>query len=399
MKKFLSFIFALLVLVPCTYFLTACGKGEGKDKVMSIDLNPSLEFVLDKNDKVVTVNALNEDGNYLLSLTVDGETVLEAFKDMSAEEAAQLFIKLTEENGFLITGNEETLTISISGDEKALLNSVKSTAEKYLQTQGIDTSKLSIAVENLKKSELVAKVKECMQEFADKEQELSKMSEEELIALIKESRKETEDLLTQDLKEAYYALRNSALENAEFQAVLDKINALTGDLNTVFASFKTHMNSFETQMTELYGKFKTLLENEEYQAKVQAWVEAKKSLLDKRIELLAEDLTAEAEDQIKSEITALETALGQAKTAMETARTSLDSAITTAKGALNTALGEVQRVIESVKNALKTFVPGIEEDINTAMATAKEDFKTNFKTEYAGHLESYWKTTPATPGE
>lgn len=399
MKKFLSFIFALLVLVPCTYFLTACGKDEGKEKVMSIDLNPSLEFVLDKNDKVVTVNALNEDGNYLLSLTVDGETVLEAFKNMSAEEAAQLFIKLTEENGFLITGNEETLTISISGDEKALLNSVKSSAEKYLQTQGIDTSKLSIAIENLKKSELVAKVKECMQEFADKERELSQMSEEELVALIKESRKETEDLLTQDLKEAYYALRNSALENAEFQAVLDKINALTGDLNTVFTNFKTYMTSFEEQMAELYGKFELLLNDKDYQAKVQAWVNAKKALLDKRIELLAEDLTADAEAHIKSEISTLETALVQAEIAMEGARTGLDSAIATAQGALNSALSDVQRVIENVKNALKVVVPGVEEDINTAMAAAKEDFKTNFKTEYADYLESYWKTTPATPGE
>lgn len=399
MKKFLSFIFALLVLVPCTYFLTACGKDEGKEKVMSIDLNPSLEFVLDKNDKVVTVNALNEDGNYLLSLTVDGETVLEAFKNMSAEEAAQLFIKLTEENGFLITGNEETLTISISGDEKALLNSVKSSAEKYLQTQGIDTSKLSIAIENLKKSELVAKVKECMQEFADKERELSQMSEEELVALIKESRKETEDLLTQDLKEAYYALRNSALENAEFQAVLDKIEALTGDSNTVFTNFKTYMTSFEEQMAELYDKFELLLNNEDYQAKVQAWVNAKKALLDKRIELLAEDLTADAEAHIKSEISTLETALGQAEIAMEGARTGLDSAIATVQGALNSALSDVQRVIENVKNALKVVVPGVEADINTAMAAAKEDFKTNFKTEYADYLESYWKTTPATPGE
>lgn len=394
MKKFLSFIFALLVLVPCTYFLTACGEDKDKDKVMSIDLNPSLEFVLDKNDKVVTVNALNEDGNYLLSLTVNGETVLEAFKDMSAEEAAQLFIKLTEENGFLITGNKETLTISISGDSKALLNSVKSTAEKYLKDNGIDTSKLSIAVENLKKSELVTKVKECMQQYTDKE--LSKMTEEELIALIKESRQETEDLLTQDLKEAYYALRNAALENAEFQAVLDKISSVTGGLlDSVVELFQEKMNTFTAKLNDMYGKYQELLNSEEYKTAMNNYVEAKKELLEKRKELLDASLTPEQKQVIESALDTLETVADEAYEAIANARTTIDTAIDTAQRALSGALSAVQSVIDSVKAGMN----GIENDINTAMATAKEDFKNDFKTKYASFLESYWKTTPATPGE
>ena len=76
MKKFLSILFAFLVLVPCTYVLTACG-GNKTEKVMNVDLNPSLEFVLDKNDKVVTVNALNDDGNHIISIATKSETLFE----------------------------------------------------------------------------------------------------------------------------------------------------------------------------------------------------------------------------------------------------------------------------------------------------------------------------------
>lgn len=393
MKKFLSFIFALLVLVPCTYFLTACGEDKGKEKVMNISLNPSLEFVLDKNDKVVTVNALNEDGNYLLSLKVDEETAIEAFKDMTAEEAAELFLTLTRDNGFLVSGDDETLTISISGSEKDLLNSVKNTANKYLQEKGVDLSKLTLKVEELEKSELVTKVQECMQEYAEKD--LKDMSEEELVALIKESRKETEDLLTQDLKEAYYALRNSALENAEFQAVLGKINSMTeGLLPTVsemFGNFQGYMTTFEAKMNDMYAKYLELLNSKEYQDKVQAYVSAKKAIIEEGKKLLDENLTDKQKQEILDGIANMKQGVKIAYGAIDTARDTIDGAINTAKDALDIALKAVQGVLDTVK----TFIPNIENDINTALATAKEDFKTEFKTKYAEHLESYWTTTSA----
>jgi hypothetical protein len=78
-----------------------CGdKGKADEKtIMNVSLNPEVEFVLDSNNKVVSVNALNEEGNLVISA--------EAFENVegkSAEEAAQLFVKVSAETGFLVSG-------------------------------------------------------------------------------------------------------------------------------------------------------------------------------------------------------------------------------------------------------------------------------------------------------
>lgn len=388
MKKFLSFIFALLVLVPCTYFLTACGEKD-QEKVMNISLNPSLEFVLDKNDKVVTVNALNEDGNYLLSLKVEEETVMEAFRGMTAEEAAELFLTLTKDNGFLITGNEETLTISISGNEKDLLNSVKNTANKYLQEKGVDLSKLTLKVEELEKSELVSKVKECMQEYSNKE--LEKMSEEELVALIKQSRKETEDLLTQELKEIYYYYRTTMADKVELNALIEKITeSATGDL----ATFKTKVEDLMTKANALTAELNKFI-GEEYQKAVDAYVKAKKALLDKRIELYADGEFSEEDMQTLDK---LESALEGVEKTMNDAKDAIDNAITIAQGTMSAAMTAAKNLVSGVKAALTMLGQDLS-DVNTAVTNAKNNLVENFKDIYEEYNKAYWNsvTTPITP--
>lgn len=380
MKKFLSFIFALLVLVPCTYFLTACGEDKGKEKVMNISLNPSLEFVLDKNDKVVTVNALNEDGNYLLSLKVNEETVMEAFKDMTAEEAAKLFLTLTKENGFMITGNEETLTISISGSEKDLLNSVKNTANKYLQDNGIDLSKLKLQVDELEKSELVAKALECMKEYT--ENDLKDMSEEELVALIKESRKETAELLTQELKEIYYFYRVNEVDKAELRALVNKIS---GDVDEALKTFKENVEDLMAKADALTTELNKFV-GVEYQKLVDAYVKAKKALLDKRIELYA-DGSFSAEDLVV--LKGLEKTLSGVEETMEEAKKAIDGAITNAQGLVDTAMKTAKNLISTVKLALTAIgqdLSGVEATVTNTKTTLVD----RFKVVYGSYNTTYW---------
>ena len=68
---------------------------------------------MDQNDKVLTVNALNEDGNHIISIAIDAE---QTFEGLSADEALEMFLDITKDNGYLITGNEEQVSIKISGD-------------------------------------------------------------------------------------------------------------------------------------------------------------------------------------------------------------------------------------------------------------------------------------------
>ena len=134
MKKITAFLCALTVVAGGAMTMVGCGGEEtanGEKKVMNVSLNPEVEFVLDEEDKVVSVNALNEEGNLIISA--------ETFTGKSAEDAAKLFVEVSKETGFVVSGSvkagENEINISISGDTKkaeALYNDVKAKVNEYL---------------------------------------------------------------------------------------------------------------------------------------------------------------------------------------------------------------------------------------------------------------------------
>ena len=65
MKKILAIICSALMAFSAAAVFTACGKNEEAGTVMNLSLNPAVEFILDVNGKVVSVNALNEEGNLI----------------------------------------------------------------------------------------------------------------------------------------------------------------------------------------------------------------------------------------------------------------------------------------------------------------------------------------------
>ena len=121
-KKFLSFVIALCLILPSMFLLTACKNTEPSSRVLSVDLNPQVEFVLDAENKVASVNALNDDGYAIINADVD-------FSGLSAEDAVDLFLDTANDLGFVVDKQGEEITISISGeDAQKLYNNVKAKA-------------------------------------------------------------------------------------------------------------------------------------------------------------------------------------------------------------------------------------------------------------------------------
>ena len=73
MKKFVSFMLAaVLCFSVCSFAACSDNQANARDTaVMTVSLNPKVEFVLDSNDVVVAVNALNEEGNLSADLCSD----------------------------------------------------------------------------------------------------------------------------------------------------------------------------------------------------------------------------------------------------------------------------------------------------------------------------------------
>lgn len=101
-----------------------CGNNDGKTEAgaasyVAIDVNPSLSLVLDKNDKVVSVVADNEDAQVLLY----GETVV----GLSVEDAAKKIAELSVDLGYLNDSNfGVNITVEGKADSDKLTKSIQS---------------------------------------------------------------------------------------------------------------------------------------------------------------------------------------------------------------------------------------------------------------------------------
>ena len=373
-KRIFSLMLAVFLVIPCAFLFGACSgtdNGDGTEtnaKVMNVSLNPELEFILDQNDKVLTVNALNEDGNNIISIAIDAE---KTFEGLTADEAINLFLDITKDNGYLITGSREEISIKISGEAEELLKKVENKAKQFFIENEID---VVVIPATLKKADIVNELQQCVKEYS--KAELEKMTEAQLIDLLKGSREETKNLLTQELKEAYYDLRLEKINTAELQS-LSELVARFGQFVENSEEFATLMGTLNNAVTALETVYQEqfLAEDSPYNIAKQAYIDAKKTLLARRLELIKEGLT-EDEHLILDE---LAQNVATAEAAWNSAKATAELAIQEAKSALNKALNDAKSMAEVIKEILKPFA-----DL-TQLLKAKENMREGFKDYFAGH--------------
>ncbi|MCK9575064.1 MAG: hypothetical protein WCX32_00230 [Clostridia bacterium] len=98
MKRFLLLTLVLLLVVAIGYF--AIPMIVNAESYVVIDINPSIEFVINRNGIVTNVNSLNEEGEII----IQGET----FVDMTIEDATEKVIELALALGYLDPNATET---------------------------------------------------------------------------------------------------------------------------------------------------------------------------------------------------------------------------------------------------------------------------------------------------
>ncbi len=371
-KRIFSLMLAVFLVIPCAFLFGACSgtdNGDGTEtnaKVMHVSLNPELEFVLDQNDKVLTVNALNEDGNNIISIAIDAE---KTFEGLTADEAINLFLDITKDNGYLITGSREEISIKISGEAEELLSKVKSTANKYFTDHGIEG--ISVLEGAINKDAILAEVKKCVLEYS--EQELAGMTENQLINLLKTSREETKNLLTQELKDAYYNMRLEKINIAELEALNKYVNLLPQEMVKLFNEAMEALTDAVADLEAVYNE-QILAEESVYNKAKNTYVAAKEALLTQRLVLAEAGFT---EDELAA-LKALEDAVNEAEIALASVKTTVNGAIATAKAAIDSAIASAEIHVASVKGLIETYMPGFNAIYENAKNKMKNDFKDYF---------------------
>ncbi len=278
MKKRILSIFLICTMLLTAISFTSCSNAkpeEGSVTRMTVDINPSVEFMIDDQNKIVSVTALNDDGSILI--------VGEAFIGKTPEEAVELMVTLASDTGYLVQGNaeasENTVKISISGDSKyarKLKKAITETANDTLKALDINGK-----VEKAEALKIDALRQMALSTSLYTEEELAAMDEEQLYKVISAGRIETALLLTEEMRSAYYSAKEYKISFAEREETARIIKELGGLYNLTHTAYKTALDLYSTAITELDEfRYEMLVSPEsEYQKSLTKLREAKVELL------------------------------------------------------------------------------------------------------------------------
>lgn len=234
-RKILAIVITLCMALATCLVVCACTPSENEASAyVSLDINPSIELTLDKNDKVISVRGANEDGQVLLY----GEADL---KGLGVEKAVEKITELAVKYGYLDEDNKVVQT-NVVGDKRAesILSKVNAkvtaTAEKLNLTvscTGAEAFSLNRKLDNLKaqypdnkaiqsltpsKLKLVVSASETGEISVEAAAELDTS---ELIALVSEAHAEMEQYAT-----AAYSKVKATAEDAFAKAQAEAIDGI-----------------------------------------------------------------------------------------------------------------------------------------------------------------------------
>ncbi|MBQ9790737.1 MAG: hypothetical protein IJW24_04005, partial [Clostridia bacterium] len=387
-KKLSGVIVALLICFGAMFTLVACGKDTDdvdESQVMNLSVNPSIEFVLDKDDEILSVSASNEDGAYLLQKFSD-------WVGMDADDAALKFLELAEEYGFVVKGETDgqKFTISVSGQEaQELYEDVK----EEISTKATEFGLSIDSMVKIEKQKIEAKVAEMYQDYTS--EQIEALSEEKLIELLKTSMDETKDLLTDDEKQAYYRERAQKVLETKMAAVdaylAEHSAGLQGLLNSGLQALVDVMNGFyntlkNTIFPELNDRIDQLYETATtgINAVRENYLAAKKLYLEK-VQEYKDALEASTNPETDADVIAAKQAMNEAKSVADGIWESLDDARDAAKSTLMSELEEkvyvkiskINEKLDSIIASISSLKTEMETDVRNAITTLKNSYVSN----------------------
>lgn len=383
-KKIAACGMSLALAAGTCALLAGCGGGDGEAAArMQVDINPSVEFILDADDKVLSVTALNDDG----ALIIAGE----AFVGKTAEDAVELMASISTDAGYLVKGDlsagQDGITISITGDEEAaqkLYEDVKAGVDAFLEKSGIDA-----AVERgeaLKLDALRDLVQAADPTLSD--EEVAAMTEEQLLNALKISRIETAQLLTEELRAAYNTAKEYDFRFAERQATKSVIEGLGSAYESFLNGYAAALDSYQKAIQAVeQARYDYLVDaGSDYQKILAEVREQKDKVLEQRKEA-AELPEGAAKEAAKAALAAEEAILETKEAALELAGDAANASFDLALSAMKTVENALTELEKTFPEEITTALTENAQKAQDAMNAAKDEAFAKFEEAHKEDIE------------
>ena len=361
MKKQILALCASAAMLTSVCSFGGCSKAENTR--MTVDINPSVELMVDKDNKVISVTALNDDAAVILQ----GEA---SIVGKESDDAVKAIVSLATDTGYIVKGevsaDENTVKISVSGDTKWAKDLAKDAEKKV--NQFFKDSGIAGTVEKVD-----ALTSDALKALAEKnstytKEEIAEMNDEQVLKVIALGRVETAQLLSNDMREAYFEAKTHKISVAKSDATWKVIQQMNEGYAMLYAGYGAAIQAYGTAIQSLDDMRYSLLVDPEssYQKLLTQMREKKMEIIKKKVEVTISvgdvKVTAEAD------LSALEKAYDELYTQLENAGkqandslTSLISAMTKGQQALQ---AQYDKLPSDITSALSDKAQELEDDLN-----------------------------------
>ena len=354
-----------------------------KPKAMvSIDVNPSIQLIIDTNNIVTSVNGGNDEGKMIIL----GEEIVG--KDL--ESAIEIIINEENETGYLLDGNvsvdENKITITVSCDTERLQNEIEEAVTTYVNDvcDKLDIAATTIVneIENARE-QIEAKIMEY--DLAQTIDTLKNLSYAELLEIVNGAYNETSEIVSVGLEALYHEAKNNDIVFAETEFVQDAISQvntiyqfLLGEYNKICETLEKYSSDLEQMQYDL------LVDPEsDYQKKLQECNAAKDELIKLRNELAKEENPDFLEN---ASLQAKQAALDALLMALNGFEQIANGSITTAKNLVDTAINALRAFEATFPSEVKTILNEKAKELETSVNELKDTFFEKFEEEYKDDL-------------
>jgi hypothetical protein len=261
--KSLKFVLSFVFLFAAIFAIIGCTEVSANDTYVTLDINPSIELIVNRRDKVIYANALNEDGEVLLA-TLD-------LIGMKVEDAIDLIIETATNLGYIDPEAEETyVSVTAISKDTAFGDQVRDRIKEHINNAFAKRYMMGKAQDKAFTPEFVAEaesygvtpgflfmVKSAL--VADDElliEDALLLTPAELQAIIRSAKVEMREV-SQAIRTEFIAAREALFAEylPQIQALEAAIELGEGDVEALTLELEALKVEFRTKLDELRTEF------------------------------------------------------------------------------------------------------------------------------------------------
>lgn len=360
--------------------------------IVQVDVNPSIQMVVDEENKVLSITGLNDEGKMIIY----GEAIV----GKNLDEALEIIVKIETDLGYLVEGSDDNkVTLTISANTEEITNKIeefsRNTLNKVLEETGviatIETAK-GYAEEELK---LLAKELDPTLT----EEEINNFNYNDYVHVVQLYHLEVADLASVKLEEMYNEFKNYQISITEKEAVKNAVNYLEikyqGLIHAYNLAYDALNNAYTSMQDGYYSQF--IDPTSEYQ---KAWLELaelKQAYLDQRV-VVANLTEEETDEKIFQEVQKLESLKREyeAKLAiLESIEKASSTVYETLVLVFETSLETMKKIEEQLPDSIQTITFEALIDTENKLNEFKQEVCDTFEAKYQEAIDNAKETLQA----